>query len=274
MPRSWLLKRGAKVVGPVTDTQLVAMARSGKLLATDDVSVNNGDSWAKAASVNGLCFTELPSGGKGSAPSPDAFPSAQAVVTDAVLIDQAKQPTQAEQEPGKGNPTLACLLALSIAVVSGILVTAYLLSSTSWFSSRGGSILGAFIIGMPTLAAIAVPFGVVSGILWLAGIPLWRHGIVHAEGLSDEQIRQELRNDARLVCFQYVISVIFMTSSTPSAVYLIRKDKSYFFTSLGYSIASLALGLWGVPWGPIYTVGAIIKNARGGLDLTDKFKEG
>lgn len=34
-----------------------------------------------------------------------------------------------------------------------------------------------------------------------------------------------------------------------------------------YSLASLIFGWWGIPWGPIWTIGAVVRNARGGHRL-------
>jgi len=37
---------------------------------------------------------------------------------------------------------------------------------------------------------------------------------------------------------------------------------------LGFTLLSLVLGWWGIPWGPIYTVQSLWVNAQGGRDVT------
>ena len=35
-----------------------------------------------------------------------------------------------------------------------------------------------------------------------------------------------------------------------------------------YTLISLLLGWWGIPWGPVYTIGSIFNNPTGGKDVT------
>jgi len=37
--------------------------------------------------------------------------------------------------------------------------------------------------------------------------------------------------------------------------------------ALTYTLLSLLLGWWGIPWGPIYTVASLVRNVRGGYKL-------
>lgn len=39
---------------------------------------------------------------------------------------------------------------------------------------------------------------------------------------------------------------------------------------LGFTLLSLLFGWWGIPWGPIYTIGALITNFSGGRDVTQE----
>lgn len=91
-----------------------------------------------------------------------------------------------------------------------------------------------------------------------------------AEHLSLEELNNELRNGGRLVSYQYVISVILVTFRRGSAIHLIRAGEGSAVQGLPYTILSLFLGWWGIPWGPIYTIGAFIKNFRGGTDITQE----
>ncbi len=90
------------------------------------------------------------------------------------------------------------------------------------------------------------------------------------EGLSVGQVQADVARGGKFVVFQYCISVLVITFRRPSAIYFIRSNQSTFGKSLGYTVLSLVLGWWGLPWGPIYTIGALITNSRGGKDITSE----
>jgi hypothetical protein len=66
----------------------------------------------------------------------------------------------------------------------------------------------------------------------------------------------------RAAVFTYIISVIFVTFRNPIQGIFCSScaRKSAFQASLFSAFA----GWWGLPWGPIFTIGSIIKNAMGG----------
>jgi hypothetical protein len=88
------------------------------------------------------------------------------------------------------------------------------------------------------------------------------------EGLTREQLRSEVNRGGRFVLFQYCISVLIMTFRRSSDIYFIRVDESAARRSIGFTIVSLVAGWWGFPWGPIYTIGAVVTNLAGGKDVT------
>ena len=88
------------------------------------------------------------------------------------------------------------------------------------------------------------------------------------EGMNDAQIEAELRQGAKFVVFQYCISILILTFRRSSDVHFIKSGKSPFMLGLPYTLLSLFLGWWGIPWGPIYTIGAIVTNFGGGKDVT------
>ena len=90
------------------------------------------------------------------------------------------------------------------------------------------------------------------------------------EGLTADQIKWELDRGGRFVFFEYCISVIVMTFRQPSDVYLIKQGESPVNKIIGFSLISLFLGWWGIPWGPIYTVGTLVTNLKGGKDVTNE----
>ena len=92
--------------------------------------------------------------------------------------------------------------------------------------------------------------------------------ILGLDGLSGEQLSLELQRGARFVFFQYCISLIVVTFRRSSNIYFVRAGESAAGKAAGFSLVSLLFGWWGIPWGPIYTIGSFITNARGGKDVT------
>ncbi|MBT8327678.1 MAG: hypothetical protein KJP21_08135 [Bacteroidia bacterium] len=90
------------------------------------------------------------------------------------------------------------------------------------------------------------------------------------EGLSEEQIVEEVREGAKFVFFTYTVSIIVMTFKRPTDVYFVRAGHSAVIKGLPQTILTLFLGWWGIPWGPIYTIGTLYRNLRGGRDVTEE----
>ena len=94
--------------------------------------------------------------------------------------------------------------------------------------------------------------------------------IVGTEGMSNEAIRTELDRGARFVIYQYCISVIFMTFKRPSDIHFVRAGEGGAGGGLKFTLISVLLGWWGIPWGPIWTIQSIWNNSRGGRDVTQQ----
>lgn len=90
------------------------------------------------------------------------------------------------------------------------------------------------------------------------------------DGMSVADVRSEVARGGKFVIFQYCISILIMTFRRGSDIHFIRADEGTFGVSIGYTLVSLLLGWWGIPWGPIYTIGAIFTNLRGGIDVTQE----
>jgi len=89
------------------------------------------------------------------------------------------------------------------------------------------------------------------------------------EGLSVGELNFELERGGKFVVYKYCISVILMTFQRNSRIVFIKSGESTVARGLGYTAISFLLGWWGIPWGPIYTIGSIISNCKGGTDVTD-----
>ena len=59
-----------------------------------------------------------------------------------------------------------------------------------------------------------------------------------------------------------------MTFKRSSSIYFIKPDESTIKYSWGHTGLNLLIGWWGLPWGPIYTIGALIQHMSGGKNIT------
>lgn len=86
--------------------------------------------------------------------------------------------------------------------------------------------------------------------------------------MTGSELKREIAAGARFVVYQYCFSIIVLTSRRGSDVYFIPAGESAIQPGLPYTFLTLMLGWWGIPWGPIYSIGAIYNNSRGGKDVT------
>jgi hypothetical protein len=86
--------------------------------------------------------------------------------------------------------------------------------------------------------------------------------------MSPAQLNFELQAGARFVVFQWVVSVVIVSFKESSEIHFIRPGENAFAKGVMFSIGSLLLGWWGIPWGPIWTISTIVSNCRGGKDVT------
>ena len=92
--------------------------------------------------------------------------------------------------------------------------------------------------------------------------------IKNIEGLSVSQIKDLVNKGGKFVIFPYTISFVIMTLKRSSDIYFIRKDENSFKYSYSYVLLNFFIGWWGLPWGPIYTIGALYNHIIGGKDIT------
>jgi len=92
--------------------------------------------------------------------------------------------------------------------------------------------------------------------------------IVGLEGMSMQDLSWEMDKGGRFVVFTYCISILVMTFKRPSKVFFVRGGHSAIGYGLPYLLISGLFGWWGIPWGPIYTLEAIINALSGGKDIT------
>jgi hypothetical protein len=88
------------------------------------------------------------------------------------------------------------------------------------------------------------------------------------QGMSADEIRFEVQRGGKFVFYHYCISAVLITFRRPTAVYFIRSGQSAVGKGLSWSLLTVVLGWWGIPWGPIYSIQSLIVNFRGGKDVT------
>lgn len=92
--------------------------------------------------------------------------------------------------------------------------------------------------------------------------------ILGIEGMTMEEVNREVTKGGRFVIFQYCISIIILTFKRSSNIYFIKPGESTLAKSIRYTLISLFLGWWGIPWGPVYTIGTMMTNFKGGKNIT------
>jgi hypothetical protein len=92
--------------------------------------------------------------------------------------------------------------------------------------------------------------------------------IKNINGLSVAQIRTMVNQGGKFVVFPYTISILVMTFKRASDIYFIKPGEGTTGYSFPFILINLILGWWGIPWGPIYTIGSLIDHLSGGKNVT------
>ena len=87
------------------------------------------------------------------------------------------------------------------------------------------------------------------------------------EDMPISELRIQLQNGIRFVQYDYCISAR-TTFKRVSRVYLLKPGQSRLPRGVPFTVVTLFLGWWGIPFGPISTVKCIYRNCAGGNDLT------
>ncbi len=94
--------------------------------------------------------------------------------------------------------------------------------------------------------------------------------IKNIEGLSTQQLSDYVKQGGKFVVFQYTISIIVLCFRRNSSVYFIKPNEGTFKYSWPHTGLTFVMGLWSIPWGPIYTIGSLVTNFGGGKDFTNE----
>ena len=89
------------------------------------------------------------------------------------------------------------------------------------------------------------------------------------ERMSAKEVIEEVERGGRFVIYQTVMSFVVVTLRHPTAIHFIRSGQGRVGPGIGYTLQTLLLGWWGIPWGLIYTPMVLITNLCGGKDVTE-----
>ena len=89
------------------------------------------------------------------------------------------------------------------------------------------------------------------------------------ENLSREDLVREISNGAKFAVFQYCFSLVVLSFRRSTDAYFVPAGKSPTATGIPWTILSLLVGWWGIPWGLIFTPMVVYRNLSGGQDVTN-----
>lgn len=87
---------------------------------------------------------------------------------------------------------------------------------------------------------------------------------LHKAGVPPETLPSFFHDGGRIVSFRYTFSVVVLSFFRSTGYQIIKPGQSTFSQALPHCVFSLLLGWWGFPWGPIFTLQALITNLSGG----------
>lgn len=89
------------------------------------------------------------------------------------------------------------------------------------------------------------------------------------QGKNIKQVAEEVSKGGRFVIYPYVVSIIILSFRRSSPITYIPPGRSGAGPAIGWSALSMMVGWWGIPWGIFFTIGALWRNAAGGIDVTE-----
>ena len=88
---------------------------------------------------------------------------------------------------------------------------------------------------------------------------------IHGSGALYDSV--VITPDTVLTRYQAALSFLIVSFKVPSRFYVEGQPPPLYLPVL-LSTATLVLGWWGFPWGPVYTIQVLARNVRGGLKET------
>ena len=84
------------------------------------------------------------------------------------------------------------------------------------------------------------------------------------ENMTYGELYSDIQKGGKFVVYTYVISIVVMTFRRSSkTIYYVKSNDSSFCFGWPYFLITLFFGWWGIPFGPIYSIGSLITTFRG-----------
>lgn len=93
---------------------------------------------------------------------------------------------------------------------------------------------------------------------------------IHLNGYTAEQLHNEALKGGKFVYYSYSISLLVMTLNRTSGIFLVKPGESGIKKGIPYTLISLLLGWWAIPFGPKHTIASLRMNMKGGKNVTDE----
>ena len=87
--------------------------------------------------------------------------------------------------------------------------------------------------------------------------------------MTAEQLQLAVSRGARFVVYEYCISLVVVSFSRYSKPVFVPAGTSSITAGWQYTLLTLLLGWWGIPFGIIFSIKALWTNLSGGKDVTD-----
>lgn len=87
-------------------------------------------------------------------------------------------------------------------------------------------------------------------------------------GMTLAQIEDDILRGGRFRVFMWNFSIIVMSFQRGSSVRYYRSGESCGLAAWGYTLLSMLIGPWGLPWGIFFTIHTMYRNCLGGKDVT------
>jgi len=92
--------------------------------------------------------------------------------------------------------------------------------------------------------------------------------------LPAEEIGRRLLEGSRCVRYSVCVSFVLGTLQSETRIMLCSSPNWQYISAIPASVASMLLGWWALPWGPLLTFRCLWVNLSGGNDLTEQvFRE-
>jgi len=88
------------------------------------------------------------------------------------------------------------------------------------------------------------------------------------DGMTPDQVAFEVNRGGKFVRYRYCFSAMVVTVMQGTDIYFVRAGENRIVKGLPWTLLTLVVGWWGIPWGPIRTVHSLWINFSGGDDLT------